>query len=119
MKIAITCVKAELDSPIDERFGRAKGFIICDDDSDEFLFIDNTQNLESPQGAGIQAAKIVINAGAKALVTGNVGPKAHAALSAAAIEIFTGARGTVRDAMEDYRGGRLHKAAEANVEGHW
>ncbi|HRZ27716.1 MAG TPA: NifB/NifX family molybdenum-iron cluster-binding protein [Spirochaetota bacterium] len=119
MKIAITCGSGDLDSPVDERFGRATGFIVYDLDSGNFIFVDNSQALDSTQGAGIQAAKTVANAGAAAIITGNVGPKAHAALSAADISIYTGATGSVRKAVDDYRNGRLHKAAEANVEGHW
>lgn len=119
MKIAISCSGKDLDSPVDERFGRAAGFIIYDMDKGEFEYIDNQQNLDSPQGAGIQSAKTVINAGAGALITGNVGPKAHAALQAASIVMYTGARGTVRDAVDRYRSGAMVPAAEANVQGHW
>jgi predicted Fe-Mo cluster-binding NifX family protein len=124
MKVAITCQAetkndASLNSTLDSRFGRAAGFIVYDLGSGNTEFIDNTQNLESPQGAGIQAAKAIINAGAKVLITGNVGPKAFSALEAAQVEIYTNARGTVGEAIESYRQGLLKKASGANVEGHW
>ncbi len=119
MKIAITSDGMYLNSAVDERFGRAKGFIIYNPETRECGFIDNEQNMESPSGAGIQAAKTVINAGVTILVTGNVGPKAHAALSAAGIEIFIGAGGKVQDAINNYLAGTLQKAPTANVEGHW
>jgi predicted Fe-Mo cluster-binding NifX family protein len=119
MKIAITSEGSGLDSSVDARFGRAKGFVIYDQDTRECVFISNEQNMDSPSGAGIQAAKTVINAGAHILITGNVGPKAYAALSTTGIEIFTGAGGKVRDAIDSYSSGTLQKASNANVEGHW
>ncbi len=85
----------------------------------ENSFIDNTQKLNSAQGAGIQSAKTVINAGAGVLISGNVGPKAFAALESAKIEIYTGAKGSVGDAIEEYRAGRLTRTNAANVESHW
>ena len=116
MKIAITSEGRDLSSPVDDRFGRAKGFIIYDIDSAEFDFIENSQGLDSIQGAGIQATKTVINAGIKSLITGNVGTKAHSALVAAEIDIFTGARGTVMDAIEKYQSGILKKTSRDNME---
>ena len=53
MKIAITAQGPELSAQVDPRFGRAKYFIIYDVDSDEFEAVDNEQNLNAPQGAGI------------------------------------------------------------------
>ena len=119
MKIAITTQGTDQMAAVDDRFGRAAGFYIYDDEKSSGEYIDNTQNSESAQGAGIQAAQTVINAGASILITGNVGPKAHTALTAAGIKIFTGAKGTVWDALEDYQSGLLSIASEANVEGHW
>ncbi|MDY6969570.1 MAG: NifB/NifX family molybdenum-iron cluster-binding protein [Spirochaetota bacterium] len=119
MKIIITANGSDLDSSVDPRFGRAKGFIIYESDSGEFKYIDNNQNLQAMQGAGIQSAKTIIDSGAKVLLTGNVGPKAYTALSSAKVDIYTGAEGSVKDAIESYNGGRLKKAENANVEGHW
>ena len=44
------------------------------------------------------------------LVTGKVGPKAARALEEAGIEVYTMASGTVREATEAYREGKLAKA---------
>ncbi len=119
MKIAISSETGKLSGPVDTRFGRARGFIIHDTVTGENNFIDNTQNLNSAQGAGIQSAKTVINAGAEVLITGNVGPKAFSALNTAKIKVFTGAEGSALEALESYRTGLLIKADEANVESHW
>jgi predicted Fe-Mo cluster-binding NifX family protein len=119
MKIAITCGSGNLDAPIDQRFGRAPGFLIYDLESDQYTFCDNAQNLQAPQGAGIQSARTVVNAGAEAVITGNVGPKAHSALTAGGIAIYTGANGSVSDGIQAFRAGTLVKSEEATVEGHW
>ena len=119
MKIAITSRSGQPDAELDERFGRAAYFAIIDTEGGEPAFIANSQNLELAQGAGIQAARTVIDAGAGALVTGNVGPKAFRTLKAAGIEIFLAGSGTVREALDAFREGRLKKVDGANVEGHW
>ena len=95
MKIAISSTGEDLDSKIDLRFGRAFGFIIYDLDTDEFSFVNNVQNLEASQGAGIQTAQTVVNLDAGALITGHCGPKAFKVLSASDVKIYVGAEGTV------------------------
>lgn len=119
MKIAISTSGKEMSAPMDDRFGRAKGFIIYDTETGSHEFIDNKQNLEAAQGAGIQSAKRVIDAGVSALITGNVGPKAYSALSAAGVEMFLKQGGTVEEAVKAYTSGSLEKTSGANVESHW
>jgi predicted Fe-Mo cluster-binding NifX family protein len=119
MKIAVTCQGEDVAESIDPRFGRAKTFAIYDTDSREICFISNEQNMQAAQGAGIQAARTIIDSGAKILITGNVGPKAFTALKSGGIEMYTGASGTVEQAINDYHSGKLKKAEAANVEGHW
>jgi predicted Fe-Mo cluster-binding NifX family protein len=55
----------------------------------------------------------------KLLITGNVGPKAFQALSAAGIEVVTGAFGTVREAVEKFKRGALRKTDAPSVGGHF
>ncbi|NJB66552.1 putative Fe-Mo cluster-binding NifX family protein [Desulfobaculum xiamenense] len=119
MKIAITSQGNSLDSSIDPRFGRAAGFVIVDTETGETSFADNAQNLSLPQGAGIQAAQNVAATGAKAVITGHVGPKAFLALEKGRIDIYLGAQGTVAQALEAFKAGQLDKADSADKEGHW
>ncbi len=119
MKIAVTAAGETIDSGIDPRFGRASGFIIFDTSDGNFTYLGNQVMMESVQGAGIQTARNVIDSGAKKVITGNVGPKAFATLNAAGIEIYTGANGTVKDALEELKKGTLGKTESANVSGHW
>lgn len=119
MKIAITAKDNTLDAKVDPRFGRAAYFIIYDIPSDQFTAIDNVQNLRAAQGAGIQAAQAVARQNVDVVVSGNFGPKAFATLNAAGIKLALLSGGTVREAIELAKSGKLEYATQANVEGHW
>jgi len=119
MRIAITTSGKDLDAPVDPRFGRAKSFIVYDTDSGQWSLMDNAQNLNAAQGAGIQAATVVVNAGAEAVLTGNCGPKAFRALLAGKVKVYTGVSGTVREAIDHLRAGQLRPADAASVESHF
>ena len=108
-----------MSSQVDPRFGRAKYFTVVDTDTDEFSVHDNTQNLNAAQGAGIQAGRTVVELGAAAVITGNVGPKAFTTLQAGNVQVYTGASGSVKEAVEKFKAGQLQGAEKANVEGHW
>lgn len=119
MKIAVTAKDSTLASEVDPHFGRARKFIVVDSETGQFEVRDNMQNLNAAQGAGIQAAQTVAGLGADILVTGNVGPKAFRALSAAGIRIFLAKSGTVAEAVANCSASRLPEATSANVESHW
>jgi len=119
MKIVFTTSGDSLSSPLDSRFGRAPKFLVYDLDSETFEVIDNQQNLNAAQGAGIQSAETVARSGAKSLVTGHCGPKAFRVLLAAGIKVYTTDALTVAAALKQYRTGKLTEAKAADVEGHW
>jgi predicted Fe-Mo cluster-binding NifX family protein len=119
MKIVFSTSGETLDAPIDSRFGRAPRFIVYDLDNESFEVVDNQQNLNAPQGAGIQAAETVVRLGASGLVTGHCGPKAYHVLSTAGVKIYNTDAKNIAEALERYRSGELEAARSANVEGHW
>ncbi len=119
MKLVITTTGEGLDAPMDRRFGRATGFLVFDLEADTFTLIDNDQNLQAAQGAGIQAAQTIVNSGAQALITGHCGPKAFRVLSAANVTVYNCEAATVTEAIEQYKSGQLQPAQSADVEGHW
>lgn len=119
MKIVVTSQGMNLHSAVDPRFGRAAYFIMADTETGAFSAAANSVNANAAQGAGIQAAKRVVELGASALITGHAGPKAFAALRAANIAIHIGASGTVAEAIEQFKAGKLQAAEAADVEGHW
>ncbi|OPY10517.1 MAG: Dinitrogenase iron-molybdenum cofactor [Syntrophus sp. PtaB.Bin001] len=119
MKIAVTSQGKELDSPVDQRFGRAAYILIVDSETLNFEVLDNRENVNSLKGAGIQAAANVHNKGAEVLLTGFCGPNAFRTLKAAGIKVANDASGTVRQAVQSFLDGKLTLADKANVEGHW
>lgn len=119
MKIAVSSSGTTLESDIDPRFGRAQNFLVIDTETMAFEVKENTQNLDLPQGAGIQAGKTVADLGVKAVITGNCGPKAFNILEAAEVKVITGISGTVKDAVEKFKSGDLAYTGGPNVEGHW
>lgn len=119
MKIAFSTSGADLNAPLDSRFGRAARFLVYDTESASFAVIDNRQNLSAAQGAGIQSAQNVAASGAQVLVTGHCGPKAFRVLKVAGIDVYTSDAPTVAEALTWYRDGKLKKSLDADVEGHW
>jgi predicted Fe-Mo cluster-binding NifX family protein len=115
--ICVSAIADNLDAALDPRFGRCAYFIIIDPENMQFNAITNS-GVEATGGAGIQAAQIIANKGAKTVITGTVGPNAFKALSAAGIEIVTGASGTVREVVEKYKKGEYSKTTAPTVSGH-
>jgi len=118
MKIAITATGKTLDSPVDRRFGRAAYFVVVDTETMDFSAIDN-ESAAAAGGAGISSAKVVTDAGAEAILTGNCGPNAQRTLSAAGVRLYTGVTGTVAEAVELFKSGKLTEAAGPNVQEHF
>ena len=119
MRIAISSQGTNLDSEVDPRFGRAAQFILIDTESGSFDVIENNQNLNLPQGAGIQTAQTIAEQKAEVVLTGNCGPKAFKTLQAAGVKVVTGVNGKIKDALKDYQEGKYQEANESNVQGHW
>ena len=119
MNIAITSEGKDLDSKVDPRFGRAAYFIIADSETMAFEVVENSQNLNLPQGAGIQAGKTIVDQKVDVLLTGNCGPKAFQVLQNGGVKIITGVSGQVRDALLQLKNNELKEAEDANVDGHW
>jgi len=119
MKIVFTTSGTDLKAPLDKRFGRAPRFLVYDLEARTFEVVENTQNLNAAQGAGIQSAEAVARLGAQAVVTGHCGPKAFRVLRTAGVAILTSGAPTVAAALDQYRSGALTEAQAADVEGHW
>jgi len=114
MKVAVTARGSALSSELDPRFGRASHFVLVDTESGDYSAHDNTPNVQAAHGAGTQAAQDVINLGAEAVITGNIGPKAAAVLQAANVGVYRQTWGTVRDAIEHFKSGRLKSSTPSS-----
>lgn len=119
MKVAVAATGRTLESSVDNRFGRAPGFIVFETEDGQFSYADNNQNLNAAQGAGIQAAQNVASTGAGAVLAPNFGPKAFQVLQAAGIKMYICSTIPVQEAIEAYKTGKLSEITSANVQGHW
>lgn len=119
MKVAITAQGKTVDSQVDPRFGRAVQFVVVDTDTDEFQTHDNSVNVQAASGAGVQAAKALIDLGVGAVITGNIGPKAMEVLQAANLDIYAGVTGAVQDALQRLKADELTPILRPNVKAHW
>jgi len=106
MKIAVSSNGNDLNAQVSPVFGRCPYYLFVDTESMEFEAVANPA-ISAPGGAGIQAAQFVASQGAKAVLTGNVGPNAFNVLQAAGVQVFTVAGGTVKEAVEAHKEGRL------------
>lgn len=119
MKIAITSVDGTLEGMVDERFGRSRKIIVYDVEDKSHAVVDNTQNLNASQGAGIQSAQNIINVGAKTVISGHLGPNAFRVLQTAGIDVYTVTDTSVAQAIHAFEQGKLAKLTGPDVEGHW
>jgi len=118
MKIGVSSAGPSLDADIDPRFGRCQYFIIADPDTMEFEALENSGAMAGG-GAGISTAQTIAGKGIGAVLTGNCGPNAYQVLAAAGIKVVTGVSGKVRQAIEDYKSGKLKASSQPNVPGHF
>ena len=119
MKIAITSQGKDLESEIDPRFGRAAYILIVDSEKNGVDVIDNSENINTFKGAGIQAAALLSKIGAEVLMTGYCGPNAFKTLQAAGIKVVSDVAGKVKDALDAFAEGELTITESANAEAHW
>jgi predicted Fe-Mo cluster-binding NifX family protein len=103
---------------MDPRFGRCQYFVFVDPESMEFEAFEN-EGLMASGGAGVQAAQLVVQKGAKALVTGNLGPNAASALSASGIKVHLAAGGSVKEVTEAFKTGKLREVSGSTVPSHF
>jgi predicted Fe-Mo cluster-binding NifX family protein len=119
MKVAFSTEGLNLEAILDSRFGRCARFLVLDSENGSFTLVENSQNLNATQGAGIQSAQNVIESGAQALVTGHCGPKAFKVLHAAGIPIYLAESEPIRELIHSFEQGTLSQLLEPDVEGHW
>ena len=111
MKLVITAKGNSWESPVDERFGRARYFFIFDESEDTVEVLENIGIESVAHGAGSKTAGAISGLSADVLITGN-GPGNNAAevLQKTGVEIYTGAGSmSVREAYTAFKSRSLTK----------
>jgi len=106
MKIVVTANGSSLDAPVSPIFGRCSTFVFVDTETMAFEAVSNPA-MSAHGGAGIQAAQLVVEHGAKAVLSRNVGPNASDVLRAAQVPIYLIGEGSVRQLVKAFQAGRL------------
>ena len=117
MRIAVSAEGPGLSARTSRLFGRCPYIVFVDTESSAYESLPNDAQGASG-GAGVQAAQTVVQHGARAVVTGDVGPNAFDVLDAAGIAVYPYAGGTVGDAVAAFRDGRLEGAPRGTVADH-
>lgn len=106
-----------LCASMDERFGRAKAFLVIDRRTGRILETLENASADISHGAGTEAARLLGSAGVGAVVSGRFGPNALDVLRALGIEAWVApVRVNAGLALLMLEGGRLERM-EASVHG--
>jgi predicted Fe-Mo cluster-binding NifX family protein len=117
MKIVVTSSGTTLEAQAHPAFGRCPTYLFIDTETMQFEAVENPA-ANATGGAGIQAAQFVVERGAQAVVTGNVGPNAFQVLQPAGVPVYLFGGGTVRQAVETYKAGELSTTGGASRPAH-
>jgi len=109
MRIVVTADGAGLEAPASPILGRCASYVFVDTESMQWEALENPARSASG-GAGIQAAQFIIERGAQAVVTGQVGPNAMDVFQAAGVPVYLFSGGTVGEAVAAFRAGKLPPA---------
>lgn len=112
MKIAVTAESNNgLDSTVAQHFGHALYFMLVDVENGE---VKAVQGVANPFAEGHQPGQIpgfIHEQKANVILSGGMGGRAIEFFEQLGIKAATGAAGTVRQALENYLGGKLKEAA--------
>ncbi|MDI6889164.1 MAG: NifB/NifX family molybdenum-iron cluster-binding protein [Methanocellales archaeon] len=117
MKIVVATTVGGLDDTVSLVFGRCPTFTVVNVEGKKIKnsSVIRNQYAGAMGGAGIQAAQLVVNQGAKAVIAGNYGPNASMVFNQAGVEIVSAQGISVRDAVKKYLEGELPPITAATM----
>lgn len=119
MKITIPMNERDLNTDVCPSFGRAPYFLFYDTETGESSWLEN-RAAESSGGAGIQAAQILADQGADALIAPRCGENAAQVLRGAGVAVYRSANGTAKQSIDALAAGKLEPLSQfhAGMHGH-
>jgi len=94
-----------LDGPVGHHFGGSPAFLVAEMDESGIGKTEVVPNPNAGQHRPGFLPRFVVDLGAGAIIAGGMGEKARAVFRHHGLEVVTGMRGTIRDALEAYRRG--------------
>lgn len=117
MKIVVSANGQDLEAQASPVFGRCPVYVFVDTETMAFEAAENPA-INAAGGAGIQAAQFVVERGAQAVVTGNMGPNAFNVLQSAGVPVYLFGGGTVGEAVRAHQQGQLSTIGGASAPAH-
>jgi len=110
MRVAVSSTGENLDSNVSNVFGRCPYFIIAEIVNKKITKTEAIKNMSARQrgGAGITAAQTIVEKNVKAVITGNIGPRASDVLRHFSIEAYNGS-GLVKEVLQKFIDNKLEK----------
>ena len=110
MKVAVSSTGKDLNSNVSNVFGRCPYFVIAEIEKKKIVNVEVIENTSYAQmsGAGISTAQAIAEKDVKAVITGNVGPRASDVLRQFKIEVYSGS-GTIKEVLQKFIENKLEK----------
>lgn len=113
MKIGIpTLGGSGLDERVSPHFGRAPTFTIVDTETGE---VDVVPNTSEHRGGSGKPPEQLVRAGAHVMLCSGLGPRAITMFEQNGVEVFVGAKNTVRETINLWKAGKLQEATDKNA----
>jgi len=112
MKVAVSSTGKDINSNVSNVFGRCPYFVIAEIENKKIGKTEVIENTSAKQmgGAGISAAQTIAEKDVKAIITGNIGPRASDVLSQFNIEVYNGSRcKSIKEALQKFIDNKLEK----------
>ncbi len=110
MILLISAQQSEIDSPVDDRFGRSDWFLKVNSETLEWQAFRNPGS-NNRGGAGVAAAQFAADQKVDVAISGDFGPNASTALRAAGIQMILFPSGGLngKDVVDLFRKGALEQ----------
>ena len=113
MKVCIpTMGDRGFNEEVGEHFGRVPTYTLVDIETNKVTVIDNTS--EHGGGTGYPP-EIIAKTGAEVMLCGGLGRRAIGMFEELGIMVYIGASGTVKDAVQLWKDGKLQPATDENA----
>lgn len=100
MKMSLCAKEKNINSLVDERFARAKFFVIYDLKTKDVEFLENP--IDSEHGSGPKAIQFLAEKGVNIIIAPPLGKNAHLAAETAKIKVVEQSKTTVIENIESY-----------------
>ena len=115
--IAVSARSGDCRAEVYERFGRAYWFMLFNPADGHWQAFNNEENRALTAEAGVATVESLLELGVRVVLTGETGPRAFRALTAAGVVVVQDVVGNVEEAVELWLAGRLVPASQANDPG--